>query len=100
MNLFKERIITHYSNGQFIQNAALVAVEHAVMIRINNEEFMTIVCSPEYIEDLVIGFLASEGVIPKFSDIQGISISEDFSTIDIQAMKKCWVNVLLLLVVE
>lgn len=88
MKLFKERVITHYSNGHFIKNDDLIAVEHAVTIRINNEEFMTIVCSPEYIEDMVIGFLASEGVIPRFSDIQGISISEDSSKIDIQATKK------------
>ena len=50
-----------------------IVVEHPVTIKINDQEFATIVCSPEYIEDMAVGFLASEGVIPNYEDIKDIS---------------------------
>ena len=51
-----------------------IATEFPLTIYINNQEFATIVCSPIHLTELVLGFLASEGVIHKKSDIQKISL--------------------------
>ncbi|MGE6256566.1 formate dehydrogenase accessory sulfurtransferase FdhD [Heyndrickxia sporothermodurans] len=53
-----------------------IAVEFPLTIYIDGEEFATMVCSPTDLEDLVIGFLASEGLIRLYSEIKSISIDE------------------------
>lgn len=45
-------------------------------VMLNQEEFATLVCSPEYIEELVIGFLASEGIIQSYADLTDIFVDE------------------------
>ncbi|WEG12563.1 formate dehydrogenase accessory sulfurtransferase FdhD [Pullulanibacillus sp. KACC 23026] len=64
--------IIHYENGQTEEREDLIVTEHPVTIKLNGEEFATLVCTPEYTEDMVIGFLASEGVIHSFDDIDDI----------------------------
>lgn len=53
-----------------------VVNEFPVTVKINGEEFVTMVCTPEFIEDMVIGYLASEGVIRKYEDIKKMWIQE------------------------
>ncbi|MFA1821723.1 formate dehydrogenase accessory sulfurtransferase FdhD [Virgibacillus oceani] len=53
-----------------------VAAEFALTIVLNGEEFATMVCSPSDLEELLIGFLASEGIIRWTKEIKDISIDE------------------------
>ncbi|WP_412762220.1 formate dehydrogenase accessory sulfurtransferase FdhD [Priestia megaterium] len=53
-----------------------IVTEFPVTLKINEEEFVTMVCSPQYIEDMVIGYLASEGVIRAYTDIKNIWVQE------------------------
>jgi FdhD protein len=53
-----------------------VAVEYPLTIKLNGEEFATVVCTPADLTDLVVGFLASEGVIRSYSDIERIHLDE------------------------
>jgi len=53
-----------------------VAEEFALTIMLNGTEFATIVCSPFDTRKLVVGFLASEGVILFYDEIKKISIDE------------------------
>ncbi|WP_423809295.1 formate dehydrogenase accessory sulfurtransferase FdhD [Priestia megaterium] len=53
-----------------------IVTEFPVTVKINEEEFVTMVCSPQYIEDMVIGYLASEGVIRVYTDIKNIWVQE------------------------
>ncbi|WP_245203644.1 formate dehydrogenase accessory sulfurtransferase FdhD [Ammoniphilus resinae] len=54
----------------------LIVTEHPVTLKINGVEFATLVCTPEYMEDMAIGFLASEGVISNYNDIKDIWVQE------------------------
>lgn len=85
MKQVKKRIIHRFSNGQFTQIEDAIVTEHPITIRINGKELMTIVCSPEYIEDMVVGFLISERIIKKYEDITEIRMEEDFTFIHITA---------------
>lgn len=64
-----------------------IVTEYAVTVKINGEEFVTMVCSPEYIEDMVIGYLASEGVIKNFGDIEEIWVQENEGFVHVKLNK-------------
>jgi len=53
-----------------------IAEEFALTIQLDGEEFATLVCTPSDLDDLVIGFLASEGVIRRAEDIKDLSVDE------------------------
>jgi FdhD protein len=72
----KKRTITRYQNGTLEEVEDFIVTEAPFTIKLNQTEFATLVCTPEYIEDLVIGFLASEGVIRTMADIENVWIQE------------------------
>lgn len=53
-----------------------IAREWALTIMVNGEQYATIVCTPEHIEKMVIGFLASEGIIRNLASIKDLNIDE------------------------
>lgn len=87
MELEKGRTVVHYTQRQCVNKEVRVVTEHPVTIHINGQEFATIVCSPEYMEDMVVGFLASEGVIPKYESIQSIRVQEETGIVHIETDK-------------
>jgi FdhD protein len=64
-----------------------VVTEYPVTIKINGEEFVTLVCTPEYIEDLVVGFLASEGIIRRYDEIEDIWTEENNGFVHVKTNK-------------
>lgn len=54
----------------------IVTAEFPLTVMLNGKEFATMVCSPTDIEDLVVGFLASEGVIRFYDEIVSLSIDD------------------------
>lgn len=87
MDQDNKRTVIRYSNGHFTKKEDQIVVEHPVTIKINGQEFATIVCSPEYIGDMVVGFLASEGVIPNYKDIKDIVVQEELGIVHIKTDK-------------
>ncbi|WP_136608480.1 formate dehydrogenase accessory sulfurtransferase FdhD [Paenibacillus dokdonensis] len=69
--------IIRYEHGQITEKTDLIVTEHPVTIKINGEEFATLVCTPEYIEDMAVGYLASEGVISGTDEIEKLWVQED-----------------------
>ncbi|MCA0983728.1 formate dehydrogenase accessory sulfurtransferase FdhD [Halobacillus yeomjeoni] len=61
----------------FYEEEDEVAEEYPLTIVINGEEFATMVCTPMDLKELVVGFIASEGVIRKVHDLKGLTIDED-----------------------
>ncbi|CRK80418.1 formate dehydrogenase accessory sulfurtransferase FdhD [Neobacillus massiliamazoniensis] len=72
----EKRGIIRYSNGQIEDAEDIIVTELPVTVKINGQEFVTMVCTPEYIEDMVIGYLASEGLIRKYEEIKEIWVQE------------------------
>ncbi|UVI30796.1 formate dehydrogenase accessory sulfurtransferase FdhD [Paenibacillus spongiae] len=54
-----------------------IAAEYPLTFQLDGEEFATIVCSPSALEEMAVGFLASEGVIRTIDDIASLRIDED-----------------------
>lgn len=72
----KKRTVLRFRNGQTESFEDKIVTEFPVTVKINEEEFITMVCSPQYIEEMVIGYLASEGVIREYKDIKNIWVQE------------------------
>lgn len=76
-NITTHRKIHSYVDGEVREIEDIIVTEFPLTIVLNGTEFATMVCTPIFIEDMVIGFLASEGVIRLFKrDIASISIDE------------------------
>lgn len=54
-----------------------IAAELALTVKLDGEEFATIVCSPSHLRELVFGFLASEGIIRVPGQVEKLTIDEE-----------------------
>lgn len=72
--LLARRTIVHYDEMGIETREDLVATEFALTIYVNGQELATIVCSPQHMTDLVVGFLASEGVIRSLDQIRRLTV--------------------------
>lgn len=68
--------IIRYENGQLFATEDFYVTEFPLTIMFNGEEFATIICSPTNMEELVLGFLASEGAILKRDELKSIQIDD------------------------
>jgi len=76
-----------YKADNFVESDDHIVAEYPLTIIVNGEEFATMVCSPDNLDELVIGFLASEGVIRWKNDIKHMSIDDNrgFAYIDLHS---------------
>lgn len=75
-SVMRQQKIIKYRNEQFEQLDDEVAVEFPLNIVVDGQEFATMVCTPTHLEELVVGFLASEGLIRSSKEIKAISVDE------------------------
>lgn len=76
MDVTKKYIIKKYQNEEVDEVEDLVVCEYPLTIFLNDQEFITLLCSPKSLKNLSIGFLYSEGIIKSTSDIDSINIDE------------------------
>ncbi|MBU9719974.1 MULTISPECIES: formate dehydrogenase accessory sulfurtransferase FdhD [Bacillaceae] len=69
-------IVKYEQDSGFHKMEDAIAIEFPLTIQLDGEEFGTMLCTPSHMEELVIGFLASEGVIRLPSEIDSLSIDE------------------------
>lgn len=76
MNLTKEVELTRYDRGKIEVTPDIVVREYPLTVYINGQELVTLLCSPENLDYLSLGFLLSEGIIKDKSEIEAINIDE------------------------
>ncbi|MCF6138409.1 formate dehydrogenase accessory sulfurtransferase FdhD [Pseudalkalibacillus berkeleyi] len=73
-----QRVIYSYTDGELKKKEDTIVTEFPLTIVLNGNEFATMVCTPTYLKEMVMGFLASEGVIRFVKrDIHSITIDEN-----------------------
>ncbi|MDR1650160.1 MAG: formate dehydrogenase accessory sulfurtransferase FdhD [Synergistaceae bacterium] len=72
--------ITKINGSETMPADDMVAVEQPLTVYLNGREFMTIVHSPGQERELIVGLLASEGIIRGLPDVRGISIDSSQGT--------------------
>lgn len=65
-----------------------VVVEHPFTIFLNQEELVTILCSPDLLKELALGFLFSENYIEDLGEIEKMEIGQGSKTINIRIKDK------------
>lgn len=74
----QNRIIKQYFDGKGLETKEdLIITEHVLELIINDAHYTTYYCTPSLLEELVIGNLAINGVIKKFSDLEFVQIQDD-----------------------
>jgi len=76
--------IMKYDRGRIEEREDEVADEFPLTIRVDREEFATIVCSPSDLDDMVIGFLASEGMIRSMDHVSKLTVDTDRGFADVE----------------
>ena len=71
------------ASGSIIDEKIQVIKEHMLELFINDEKWMTFICSPTNLEELALGFLWNENVISDVNQIQSLQLSSDRSRIEI-----------------
>jgi FdhD protein len=69
--------ITRYDGDTLTQENVEVVEEFPLTVVLNGEEFATMICSPSHLDELIIGFLASEGVIRRPGEIRSVSVNDE-----------------------
>lgn len=80
------REIIRIENGEKQQVTDLIVSEYALTVKVNQQEIVTMVCTPEYVEDMVIGYLVSERIL-HYKDIEDIWHQEEEGFVHIKARK-------------
>lgn len=77
MDTTKSYNIIKVKGEDFSETEDLVILEYPFTIFIDDEEIITLLCSPKSLKELTIGFLFSEGFIESMSAIKRIQIDEE-----------------------
>lgn len=88
-----KRSILKYDGHSLIESEDEIVTEFPLTIMINGEEFVTIVCTPVDLEELVIGFLASEGMILLYhEDVRSLDIDKEAGFAYVELHRKPTIN--------
>lgn len=76
LTLTASKTIHRFCENGKVEMEDEIAVEFPLTIILNGEEFATIICTPADLQDMIVGFLASEGVIRFARDIQSLTVND------------------------
>lgn len=84
MQTYKDIVVKKFEDGQMFPREDLVIKEYPLTIFLNGEEFITLMCTPDSLDYLVLGFLSSQGFIESKEDIRSIKINEESGIANIE----------------
>ena len=76
--------IYHYNQGRFTQFERPVVREQPLTIMVNGQEVATFLCTPVQLENLVVGFLAFEGIIRGPEDICELDVDAEHGVAELR----------------
>lgn len=77
-----------YRDGRAVREEQEVLSEHVINIFINKEKKIKLVCSPQYLTEVVLGHLYTEGIVEGVCDIDRISFSADGKNAEVLLKKE------------
>ncbi|MDO7785670.1 formate dehydrogenase accessory sulfurtransferase FdhD [Desulforamulus aquiferis] len=77
--------IVKIKGDKIIRTDDLIVREVPVTLFLNGKEFVTMVCSPEGLEELAVGFLCSEGLVQTPEDLIEVKVDSENGVIHVQA---------------
>jgi len=80
--------IIKFNNGEKTYDTDNVIVEYPLSVYINGAEFISLLCSPKSLKELVAGFLFYEGIINDKKDFEEIIINYELGRADVYTRNK------------
>lgn len=71
------RIVRCDPDGSSHEDEANVQLEHTLLVYVNGEPTLRIVCTPKHLFDLVVGRLFTQGIIAGVADIESIRLENE-----------------------
>ncbi len=88
MDLIDEVKITRVEGERIFETMDQVVREFPLKIHINGKEIVTLACSPEYLDELAVGYLFSEGIIGDKVEIKDMQIQNDLVVVTLMKSLK------------
>jgi len=83
VDLTEKLFVIKYEGGAVSKLEDIVVKEYALTIVLDGEQFITLLCTPDSLEYLAVGFLLSESIIKGLQDVKGIRVFEDKGLIEV-----------------
>lgn len=75
--MVKRHIYRFESGVGFSEHEDLIISEQSLTLAVNGRDLITLLCSPEHLEDLTVGYLLGEGLIISRDDISELSLDTE-----------------------
>jgi FdhD protein len=82
--LSKEKMIVAWRDGETAAAADQVVVEAPLTIYLNGAELITLLCTPDKLDRLAIGFLRSEGILASLDEVTGLRVRQDEGLVEVE----------------
>lgn len=79
------RQILRIDAGKRTETTDSLASEYPLTIFLNGQEIVTTLCTPEYLDELALGFLRSEGFVRSSEGVTGIRVDLDRGLVEVEA---------------
>ncbi len=79
-----QKTIVRVRQGQTEEIEDLVTIEAPVTIYLNGSELVTLLCSPDKLEYLALGFLRSEGLLTAIEDLKSVRVREEEGLVEVE----------------
>ena len=80
----EQKYICFKRNGESNEEHGVLLMEHAMDIYTDGEMYTSVVCTKEWLSELVIGRLICDGMISSIDEVKSLKISEDYSVADVE----------------
>jgi len=89
VNLVEEQdYVCMKRNGESSEEHGVLLKEHAMDIYTDGEFYTTVVCTEEWLFELVLGRLLCDGMITSMDEVKSLKIAEDHSAVDVEIIQK------------
>lgn len=87
MDLTEKAFVIKYDGGAVSKFEDIVVKEYPLTIILDGVDFITLLCTPESLEYLAVGFLLSESIIKGIEDIRSIRVFEDRGIAEVETIE-------------
>lgn len=84
MNATNDVLIVRVKDGQEEDLIDQVASETAFTLFVNNQILVSLLCSPNELDTMAIGFLLSEGIVRKREELISVDVDEESSSVHVK----------------
>lgn len=76
--------VTVYKENSKILVDDLVVLEAPLTIYLNGEELITLLCTPQKLDRLALGFLRSEGLLQSYDEVKSLQVKEKEGLVEVE----------------